>query len=151
MLPTRFWSNWLVAVGIMSILLGAGLAAFYPAGIMAPVREAIQLVFWPDGDAPRAATELGWWLHGIVGSLMMAWGLMVALVAAIPYRREETWAWWALMGSSTLWFCVDSLMSLYLGVGFNVALNAGLFIFIVVPLILPCRRFLQPNRAGSQY
>jgi hypothetical protein len=103
--------------------------------VFAPINALIDPVFWSSGpDAADASFRS--WVFGAWGATVGGWGLLVAFVAAGPFRRGEPWSWWAIAAGTTLWFVLDTSVSLVHGVGANVALNVVLAALVAVPLAM---------------
>ena len=66
-------------------------------------------------------------------SVAIQLSLLTAVVAG-PLARRETWAWWAVVGSATLWFVLDTGLSLALGFVGHAAFNVGFAVALAVPL-----------------
>jgi hypothetical protein len=66
-------------------------------------------------------------LHGVLGAVMLGWGLLMALLcrAVAQARIEPAWGWRAIALSVGVWFVVDQAHSVALGAWPNVALNSG--------------------------
>ena len=63
------------------------------------------------------------------------WGVFVVFLARHPLRKRERWAWFCLFIGITLWFLVDTAISSYFGVFFNVLVNSALAVLVYIPLI----------------
>ena len=67
---------------------------------------------------------------GILGAVIVGWMATIGAIVVVPLRHGEPWAWWAIVMSVSIWFVLDTALSLVLGfVGhalFNVAFALGL-------------------------
>ena len=127
-------SRWLTAVGACLAIGGTAMALLAGTDAFTPINALIEPAFWPSGpDAADAAFRS--WVFGAWGATVAGWGLLVAFVAAEPFRRGEAWSWWAIAIGTTVWFVLDTGISLVHGVLANVAVNTVLAALVAVPLV----------------
>lgn len=72
------------------------------------------------GPMPEDARVMYDFMRGPLGGTMAGAYLLQTVLVAIPLRRGEVWAWWAIASSMGLWFVVDSATSISHGAWFNV-------------------------------
>jgi hypothetical protein len=137
------WIRWLLAVCVAGILFGIVL-------VIAPHlldstfgQISYNSFFTEDAYAQLTAPELAYqyWIFGVLGSAMIGWLLLIGLVAHIPFRRGERWAWTAITVSLLVWFVPDTITSLTHGVVINAFLNLGFLIAFGIPLAATYRNF----------
>jgi hypothetical protein len=79
-----------------------------------------------------------------LGNFMLAMGVLLAGVAAVPYRKGERWAWY------TCWILpvllVIQLANSQGGHGWQ--LDAGSLVVVLAGLFLPYRKFFPKQRAA---
>lgn len=76
-------------------------------------------------------------MRGPLGGTMAGYYVLQTAIVAVPLRRSETWAWWAVMGGVCVWFVVDSAVSIAHGALFNVVrVNLIALVVTVVPLLV---------------
>ena len=81
----------------------------------------------------------------VLGALGAGFGVLAALIAVIPYRRGERWAWFALwvfpitVGLISARQLVDNYPAGY----FYAAITGA----AIVGLLIPVRRFVLPDRS----
>jgi hypothetical protein len=73
-------------------------------------------------------------VHGVLGSVMFGWGIILLLVLLGPFRRGSREAWLTISVSLAAWFIPDTIFSLWSGYWQNAVLNAAFAILFVVPL-----------------
>lgn len=82
-----------------------------------------------------------------LGNFMVAMGVMLAGIAAVPYRRGERWAWYVC------WIMpVNLVLQLANGLatgGFLWQLDAASLLVVLAALFLPYRRFFPGARVAS--
>ena len=143
-----FWQKWLFAVGLLLAAFGLALAFFNQTPFFDFLFNAqINLVFWPDGQVTPEAVMFQQWIYSVLGATIAGWGICVALLAYYPFRNREIWAWNAIVLGVTVWYVVDTGLSLYFRVIFNVIFNTVLFIAVWLPLAFT-RGGLMPLQEG---
>lgn len=137
-----FWIRWLVVVGWILIVFGLALAVFNQSGFFdVAFNQRIDPVFWPGGAAPEGTQPFQAWAYGVLGATVAGWGVFVLFLARHPLKNRQRWAWTCLLAGFTLWFIVDTTISAYFGVFFNVVFNALLALLIYIPLVATRRAF----------
>ena len=76
---------------------------------------------------------------------MAGWGVCIAFIAAMPFKRKEKWAWNCLAIAVSLWFVIDTFLSWRFGALFNVIFNVVIFLAAMVPLLFTRKYFLTPD------
>ncbi len=103
------------------------------------------LGFGLDRVGSVAAEELDFvaFVFRVLGAVIVGW--MVALVGVVsgPLRRRESWAWWAVAGSMTVWFALDTAMSVAVGEYEHAAFNAAFLVPVMLPLLAIGREIRQ--------
>lgn len=132
--------RWLVASSIGIALIGL-LMAFVPDSLpFAWWIERYETRFAPDSPSERH------FFSGMLGGTILGYYVLATLIAAIPFRRRERWAWWTLAGGLLAWFVTDSAMSLVHGAAFNVLMvNCTTLVAHGIPLVLTARFFFSKH------
>jgi len=141
-----FWQRWLFIVSILIIIFGLGLAVGSGTSAIEPLNRLVDPVFWGSRPVPPQAAAFHGWTYAVMGAAMAGWGVFLAFVAAIPFRRRERWAWNCMVLGILFWFVPDTSFSLQAGVVFNAAVNTALLALVALPLIFTRRDF--PSAAG---
>ena len=76
---------------------------------------------------------------------MAGWGVCIAFIAAVPFKRKERWAWNCLVIAVSLWFVIDTFLSWRFGALFNVVFNVLVFLAAMAPLLFSRMCFLIPD------
>lgn len=126
---------WLKSVGVLLVLIGA----FFAWTTTGPAAHFgvlfLDLAVLPvDGAQSYAATETRL-LAAIVGGLTAGIGAAIYLIAQHVYATDPGLGRKIILGFVAVWFIVDSLGSILSGAAFNAALNFGLLILMILPLI----------------
>lgn len=127
--------RWLVGVGLLVTGFGAVMALASGTPLFDLFNRWVDPAFWSDGPVDPGTVDFQAWVYGAWGATLAGWGLVVTLLAREAFGRGERWAWWALASGVSVWFALDTTISLIHGVIFNVALNVVLFVLITVPLV----------------
>lgn len=130
----RFWWWWLLVVTCGVIAVGA----FF---ILSPemARHVFSLLYYRSsialddfqGEAVRYIT----FAHGILGAVMIGWGVALLLVLLGPLRQAHAHAWRTFVVSLAIWFVVDSGFSLWSGYWQNAILNSGIALLFLPGLV----------------
>ena len=86
-------------------------------------------------------------VYGVMGSVMSAWCVLLAYIAANPLRQGERWAWNLILVSVIIWFVGDSFISGATGFWLHVGLNAIFMTLIEIGLWMSYRHI---RKAPSQ-
>lgn len=117
----RLFVLWYCTVSIILILAGITFA-FFGLGIL-PVNRNVLLS----------------WQSAIYGAIMIGWGTTLFLVGQIAFRRNDAELLMAILYGLFVWLIVEALLSLYLGVFFNVGVDLAVFALFSIPLIIGIR------------
>jgi hypothetical protein len=80
--------------------------------------------------------------HGVMGSVMVGWGLALWLTLHSPFHRGERHGWNLFAISLVGWFLPDTIVSLWTGLWPNAVLNTVFGLAFGLPLVAtrPCFR-----------
>ncbi len=135
-----FWFRWLQGVTAGTIAFGLALAALPELtrqgfGLLVYGRADALTAFGP-GVQPYLTLA-----HGVMGSVMVGWGLALWLTLRGPFRRGERHGWDLYAVSLVGWFVPDTTVSLWTGLWPNAVLNTVFGLAFAVPLIATRRCF----------
>ena len=71
----------------------------------------------------------------VLGAVMAGWAFLMIQIVRGPLKENSTWAWNILVRSLTLWFILDTGMSLVLGYPMHALFNVPFAIALGVPLV----------------
>jgi hypothetical protein len=133
---------------------------FFLLGIGAVLAAPIELLGRPpdppsaEGITGLSLDEIGERVPGIprfissisrqLGNFMLTSGVLMAAIAAIPFRKGERWAWWA-MWTAPLLLLIQFVNSNF---GSGWWADLGLVPVTLAALLAPYRKFF-PKRGGS--
>ncbi|MCP4899483.1 MAG: hypothetical protein GY906_21160 [bacterium] len=137
-----FWSRWLECVGWTLVVLGLGLAFFNQSYLFdAALNRQIDPAFWADADIPDEAKRMQAWIYGVLGATVSGWGVLVAFISRTAFRQRQRWSWTCLLLAITLWYLVDTGVSVAFGVYFNAAFNTVVAASAYIPLMATSKAF----------
>ncbi|MTV50294.1 hypothetical protein GJ688_15090 [Heliobacillus mobilis] len=131
----HFWRKWLFFFGLAFTVFGLVLAFFSQTAFFDLLfNDQINPTFWPDPFSQEPPRTFQAWIYGVLGATCAGWGVFIAFLAHYPLAKKEPWAWQCIFVGITLWFFVDTAISLYFGVIFNAVFNVLLLLVSLVPL-----------------
>jgi hypothetical protein len=71
----------------------------------------------------------------VLGAVMAGWAFLMIQIVRGPLKEGSTWAWTFLVRSLTLWFVLDTGMSLVLGYPTHALFNIPFAIALGIPLL----------------
>jgi hypothetical protein len=101
----------------------------------------IDPVFWTDGIKADGSRSFKAWIYGVLGATDAGWGVFIVFLARFPFRRRERWSWNCICAGFTLWYVVDTALSVSHGVLFNAFFNTLLAVLVMLPLFATRRQF----------
>jgi hypothetical protein len=108
-------------------------------------RTQIDPVFSGAGELTGGTLLFQQWIYGVLGATMAGWGVCIAFIAAVPFKRKEKWVWNCLALAVSLWFVIDMFLSWRFGALFNVVFNVLVFLAAMVPLLFSRKYFPIPD------
>jgi hypothetical protein len=119
-----------------ALVIGFGLLtalAAWPA-LNLPTLWLIDLMFLPfDGEQNIASPEARI-LCGILGGVLVGWGVLHWLIVTKLYGREPALARQMLWFSVLSWFVIDCTASIIAGAPFNAVMNVPFLLLFIIPL-----------------
>ena len=132
-------------LGAIIVVFGVALALLYSTPLFDIFRTQIDPVFWAAGELTGGTLLFQQWIYGVLGATMAGWGVSIAFIAAVPFKRREKWAWNCLALAVSLWFVIDTFLSWRFGALFNVVFNVLIFLAAMLPLLFSSKYFLIPD------
>lgn len=100
------------------------------------VMFGITYMFFGLGILPVPKVVLLDWETALYGAIMAGWGVTLALVGRIAFRRDDSELKKALLVGIVVWLVAEAFFSAKLNVWFNVGVDVGVLILFAVPLII---------------
>lgn len=138
-----FWQRWLFVVGIAISVFGTLMALLSGTPLFDSFNRQIDPAFWGANAVGESAKGFQQWIYGVWGSTIAGWGIFVTFIAHFPFQKKERWAWTCSFAGLLLWFILDTALSAYYRVYFNVAFNTTLLILVMLPLVITRKHFAQ--------
>ena len=129
----EFFRLWLIVVGAGVAVGGVLLSLLGGTRFLALMNQLIEPAFW-DGLPDAPAQRFRAWVYGVLGAIMAAWGLTIAILVSQAWNTRQAWVWWSVAASIGLWFVLDTGQSLRHRVFANAAINTVLLVAPVIPL-----------------
>lgn len=143
----NFWQKWLFGFGLYLIVFGAILSFFSHSALINYVfNHHIDPVFWGLDELPENTKKFQAWIYGVLGAVISGWGIFIAFIAHYPFKAKERWAWHCIASVFIVWFVIDTVVSVYYRVGFNVFINITFLLFALLPLIFTRKHFIKSTR-----
>lgn len=124
-----------IASFVLLIAPGPLTAAAAHPPFAGPLSLFIDLVGWPLDGAVAALTKEGRLLAGILGGILTALGLMLALIVAPALKRGDDEIRRAGIIAILGWFFVDSSGSIAAGFAGNAVANIGILAALLYPML----------------
>ena len=137
-----FWQRWLFVVGLGIAVFGILMAFLSGTPIFDLFNRQIDPAFWGGGSSLESIRPFQQWVYGIWGATIAGWGVFVTFIAHYPFRNKEKWAWNCLVLGLLVWFVLDTGLSVFHKVYFNVAFNTALLILAGLPTVFTRKEFV---------
>ncbi len=136
-----FWQSWLLVVGIL--IAGFGILMALTAGtpLFDLFNRQINPAFWGGAAVDSTARQFQHWIYAVWGATIAGWGIVLVYIVHYPFFRKEAWAWECVAVGVVVWYILDTLLSVYYGVFFNVAFNSVLLVAAAMPLMFTRKEF----------
>ncbi len=138
----NFWQKWLFVVSLGITTFGSFMALFNRTPLFDLFNGQIDPVFWSSAASfPESVAPFQGWLYGAWGATVAGWGIFLAFIAHYPFKQREKWAWNCLVWGLGIWFVLDTGISWYYGVTFNVVFNIVVTLAAGLPLVFTRDQF----------
>jgi hypothetical protein len=146
-----FCQKWLVAVGIIVAGFGVLMVCLSATPLFDLFNQQIDPAFWGTRTVDDAARQFQHWLYGVWGATISGWGVFLTFIALYPFRQKERWAWNCLALGLSIWFILDTGLSLAYGVYFNVVFNVVLALLVGIPILLTRHEFAKAGMTKGRH
>ncbi|MGI9388082.1 MAG: hypothetical protein ACR2OX_11680 [Methyloligellaceae bacterium] len=128
---------WLTCVGLAFATFGLLMAFGNETDLFRNTFDPlIERAFWIE-EVPVEAREFRSWVYGAWGGTVAGFGLLLAHVARQSIAMENSRMRWGALAALTLWFVIDTTVSVIHGVWGNVfAINVPAYLALALPLFL---------------
>ncbi len=136
-----FWQRWLFVVGIIIAGFGTLMALVSGTPLFDLFNRQIDPAFWGTNAVGNAAKQFQQWIYGVWGATIAGWGIFVTYIARYPFNKKERWARNCLVLGLFIWFILDTWLSAFYKVYFNVVFNTILLVLAMVPIVFTQKDF----------
>ena len=137
----ELWVQWLKFSGYALVLFGLVMAFLNATPVFALFNDRIDPVFWAGGGIDQGTLAFRTWVYAAWGATIAGWGVSLLFVIQNAFAKQERWSWFAITLGLGLWYVLDTGMSAYFDVSFNVAFNNLILVIIIIPLVASYRYF----------
>jgi hypothetical protein len=132
-----FLVKWLKGWSLFTIAFGAIFAVMDLSGLGQPARLFTDIAFLRmPGSAPLSVGKEGLLMGGIMGAVMMGWGLYVHQTVETLARADAGVLRRALIGAVTRWFLADQAVSWRAGAYGNMVSNVAFYVVFMLPFVM---------------
>lgn len=115
---------------------GYGVSMVFVPSLVGGLFEALGLGMRGVGITGGPARSYVLFLYGVLGAVIVGWMVLVAAVATGRSSTGTPWAWRALTVSVSVWFVLDSGLSLVMGEWQHALFNLAFLAALGLPLLL---------------
>ena len=126
----------LLVAFVAQIVMGHAVAFGLDSPAFAWHQDRVAEALWGDAGYGEQVARYRGWIQALLGGTMISYAWAMVFIVAVPVRRREPWAGWAIAAATLNWFVVDTGVSLAHGVGVNVAFNCVALASTLIPLAL---------------
>lgn len=142
-----FWQKWLFYTSLLFAMIGIIMAFFGNNPLFILYNNALAEIFWHLPQIPAETENFRAHIWGALGGTMACTYILLSFIAYFPFKNQEKWAWWAIVVSFIIWVLIDSSVSIYYGVYFQVyIINSFSILVKALPLIFTYKYFFAKNK-----
>jgi len=134
----KFWQKWLLVSGIIVSIFGISMVLNINSE---KFNSLIDPAFWGNETPNIQVRNFQQWVYGVLGATMAGWGILIAFIAAIPFKKKEKWSRNCIIAGILSWYILDTFISLKANVEFNAIGNTVLVIIILMPIFFTFTKF----------
>jgi hypothetical protein len=140
-LSFSFWQKWLLVAGGGITFFGITMALVSGTPLFDLFNRQIDPAFWGTNAVDDIARQFQQWIYGVWGATIAGWGIFLTYMARYPFNKKERWAWSCIAYGLLVWFVLDTWLSFFYKVYFNVAFNTGLLVLVMLPVMFTRKDF----------
>jgi hypothetical protein len=135
----NFWIRWLRLVGVALVLFGIFMTFFNATPLFALLNEGIDPVFWGESALGDGTLAFRTWVYSAWGATIAGWGITLLFLVHFALAKQERWSWFAIVLGLAFWYVLDTGVSVYFKVSFNVIFNSLILALVSIPLVASYR------------
>ena len=135
---TKICAIWIFILGISVIFTGIILALIIPY-FLPNLQDIFYHSFNPTDtlkSLPNVDVNHINWIYGVLGAVMIGWGLVIAMLGYRLIKEDLNWVWNIIIASVTIWFIIDTGISIHYCVLENAILNTVVLVLTAIPVWL---------------
>ncbi len=136
-----FWQRWLLAIGLIITVFGIVIALISGTPLFDLFNHRIDPAFWGTNTVDDVTKQFQQWIYGVWGATIAGWGIFVTYIARYPFKNKERWALNCIAFGLVVWFILDTSLSFFYKVYFNVAFNTVLLVLAMLPVVFTRKNF----------
>jgi hypothetical protein len=141
---------WLKIVSVLFALFGIAIALLNQTSLFQMAfSNQINPSFWGDAEIIAETLSFQQWVYGLLGATCLLVGIVIFFVVKYAFAKKERWASNCLLFGLGAWFVIDTPISFYFHVYFNVIFNAVLLLAGILPVLLT-RKVFQHEEYDSE-
>ena len=148
--PVKFWLVWMKIIVIAVLLLGVMTIFFADSPLMIIFNGPVQRVFIDKIGVSEELDQLIRLMEAAMGSVLIAWAIMMYFIIHYPLKKGEIWAWNSLFWSVTVWYVLHTGISLYYNMNTMVIFNTIVFLQAIAPLMIIRNSIFQVKKIRIQ-
>lgn len=137
----EFWVKWLKLSGYALVLFGIVMTFLNATPVFALFNDGIDPVFWAVGTLDGGSLAFRTWVYAAWGATIAGWGICLLFLVSHAFASKERWAWLAITLGLAIWYLLDTGVSAYFRVYFNVVFNSLIMVIVGIPLAATYRYF----------
>lgn len=131
----NFWQKFLFTFSILIVIMGIFISLFTSTSIFdIAVNNNINPMFHINGNLNPGTLQFQSWIYGVLGATLSSWGILLAFIFYYPFKEKQKWSWNSILIGVSVWFVLDTTISIYFNVYLNAIANFIFFLGITVPL-----------------
>lgn len=138
------WSKWIFGFSFVVIIVGILFGIILPFVLpQTPDPFLTEITGLSLSDITPDQVRYRNLLMGVLGSVMIGWGIMLAFLGYKLMQQSEDWIWISITVSMLVWYIFDTSISLMVGSMLNVILNFFFLVFALPPLVVNVRNIIR--------
>ncbi|HEX2394103.1 MAG TPA: hypothetical protein VHI78_02090 [Bacteroidales bacterium] len=142
-----FWQKWLLYSSLMLALAGLIITFPDPNPLLDGYKKLLTRDLFGGSQLENDAGRLVFFIRGPFGATICCTYVLLAYIAAYPFKRKEKWSRNAIIIAFGLWFVVDTLFCLSYNMYFHAGvLNSLSLLQKALPVIFTWKEFNDKSR-----
>ncbi len=149
MTPVKFWLGWMKIIVIALMMLGIMALFFSDSLLMVIFNAPVEKIFINMiGNSPEL-NRLVRMFEGIIGSMLIAWTVLMYYVINNALKKGELWAWNGLFISVIIWFILHTGVLVYFRMNGMIIINIIIFLQAIAPLLILRSSIMKIKKASK--